>query len=88
MKKIDFSAVPSPSYVVDERLLTKNLELLKSVQDRTGCSILLALKGFSMHSTFPLVGQYLKGLLLVPFSRLNLDLKKWEKKYMYMHLHM
>ena len=37
MKKIDFSAVPSPSYVVDERLLTKNLELLKSVQDRTGC---------------------------------------------------
>ena len=46
MKKIDFNAVPSPSYVVDERLLTKNLELLKSVQDRTGCSILLALKGF------------------------------------------
>ena len=62
MKNIDFSALPSPCYVVDERLLTKNLELLNSVQERTGCSILLALKGFSMYSLFPLVGKYLKGV--------------------------
>lgn len=46
MKAIDFTKVPSPSYVVDERLLTKNLELLKSIQTRTGCRILLALKDF------------------------------------------
>jgi carboxynorspermidine decarboxylase len=42
--------------------LKRNLEVLKSVQDRTGCKILLALKGFSMHAVFPLVGQYLKGI--------------------------
>ncbi|MDF2595752.1 MAG: nspC [Clostridia bacterium] len=59
---IDFSALPSPCYVVDERLLTKNLELLQSIQQRTGCSILLALKGFSMYATFPLVAKYLKGI--------------------------
>jgi carboxynorspermidine decarboxylase len=53
---------PSPSYVVDERLLIRNLEILKSVQDRTGCKILLAQKGFSMYKTFPLIGQYLKGV--------------------------
>lgn len=46
MKEIDFSAVPSPSYVVDERLLVKNLELLNSVQERTGAHILLAQKAF------------------------------------------
>ncbi|KGR89972.1 carboxynorspermidine decarboxylase [Ureibacillus massiliensis 4400831 = CIP 108448 = CCUG 49529] len=62
MKAIDWKAVPSPSYIVDERLLRRNLEILKSVQDRTGCDILLALKGFSMFSTFPMVREYLKGI--------------------------
>jgi len=60
--KIDFGALPTPCYIVDERLLKKNLEILHSVQQRTGCSILLAQKGFSMHSVFPLVGKYLKGV--------------------------
>ncbi|MDP4094549.1 MAG: carboxynorspermidine decarboxylase [Bacillota bacterium] len=59
---IDINKLPSPCYVVDERLLVKNLEILHSVQQRTGCSILLALKGFSMFSVFPLVGKYLKGI--------------------------
>jgi carboxynorspermidine decarboxylase len=59
---IDFNALPTPCYIVDERLLTRNLEILHSVQKRTGCSILLALKGFSMFSVFPLVGRYLKGI--------------------------
>lgn len=60
--KTNWNALPSPCYVVDEKLLKNNLEVLKTVQDRTGCRILLALKGFSMFSTFPLVGQYLKGI--------------------------
>ncbi|MDP4180825.1 MAG: carboxynorspermidine decarboxylase [Bacillota bacterium] len=59
---IDINSLPTPCYIVDERLLTKNLEILHSVQERTGCSILLALKGFSMYSVFPLVGKYLKGI--------------------------
>lgn len=58
----DPKTVPSPSYVVDEKLLIKNLELLKSVIDRTGCKILLAQKGFSMYSVYPLIGQYLNGV--------------------------
>lgn len=59
---IDFKALPSPCYIVDERLLIKNLEILHSVQQRTGCSILLAQKGFSMFSVYPLIGNYLKGV--------------------------
>ena len=62
MKNLDLNKLPSPCYVVDEKLLTKNLELLNHVQERTGCNIILALKGFSMFSTFPLVGKYLKGV--------------------------
>lgn len=60
--KLDFNSVPSPCYVVDERLLRKNLEVLDSVQQRTGCKILLALKGFSMASMLPIVGEYLHGV--------------------------
>jgi len=59
---IDFNALPTPCYLVDEGLLVKNLEVLQDVQERTGCKILLALKGFSMFSVFPLVSIYLKGI--------------------------
>jgi carboxynorspermidine decarboxylase len=59
--KIDFSKVPTPSYVVDEHLLRKNLTILRSIMDRTGCEILLAQKAFSMHSVYPLIGSYLSG---------------------------
>ena len=55
-------AFPSPSYVLDEELLINNLTLLRSIQERTGCRILLAQKGFSTYSAFPLIGQYLKGV--------------------------
>lgn len=53
--------VQTPAYVVDQDLLIKNLEILKSVQDRTGCHILLAQKAFSMFYFYPLIGRYLKG---------------------------
>jgi len=59
---MNINALPTPCYVVDERLLRRNLEILDSVQQRTGCRILLALKGFSMYATFPMVGRYLKGI--------------------------
>jgi carboxynorspermidine decarboxylase len=52
----------TPAYIVDERLLVRNLEILKRVQDESGCKILLALKGFSMYSVFPLIGKYLSGI--------------------------
>lgn len=60
--KIDLSQIPTPCYVVDQELLIKNLKLLNSIQERTGCKILLALKGFSMFSVFPIVGKYLRGI--------------------------
>ena len=54
-------AIPSPCYVCEEHKLENNLKLMKRVQDKSGVEIILALKGFSMWSTFDLVGQYLKG---------------------------
>ncbi|HEM3217988.1 TPA: carboxynorspermidine decarboxylase [Streptococcus suis 2524] len=53
--------VPTPAYVIDEAKLVNNLEILKSVQDRIGCKVLLAQKAFSMYATYPLISQYLAG---------------------------
>lgn len=57
----DVMNVSTPCYVVEEQLLRKNCEILKSVMDRTGCEILLAQKAFSMYSTYPLIGSFLSG---------------------------
>ncbi|WP_445506066.1 carboxynorspermidine decarboxylase [Niallia sp. 03190] len=80
MTNIDFNQVPSPCYVVDERLLKKNLEVLHSVQERTGAKILLALKGFSMHSVFPLVGKYLAGVTSSSLFEARLGFEKMGKE--------
>lgn len=59
---IDISTLPTPSYLVDQQLLIKNLELLSSVKEQTGCKILLAQKAFSMFSVYPLIAKYLDGV--------------------------
>ncbi len=62
MINFDLSALPTPAYVVDERLLIQNLQLLQSVKQRTGCKILLAQKAFSLFALYPLIAQYLDGV--------------------------
>lgn len=53
--------IPSPCYVCEESKLKTNLALMQHVQEQSGASIILALKGFAMWSTFGLVKQYLQG---------------------------
>lgn len=53
--------IPTPAYVLDEKKLICNLEILKDVQERADCKILLAQKAFSMFCEYPLIGAYLKG---------------------------
>ena len=53
--------IPTPAYVVDERLLRRNLQLLAEVEKATGAKILLAQKCFSMYYFYPLIGEYLSG---------------------------
>ncbi len=52
----------TPAYIVDEALIRKNCAVLASVKERTGCKILLALKGFAMWPLFPLLRDYLDGV--------------------------
>ena len=58
---LDLSRVETPCFVVDEKLIEKNVNILRSVIERTDCKILLALKAFSMYSAFGLINKTLHG---------------------------
>ncbi len=53
--------LPSPCWLLEEKLLKENLNILKNIKDETGVKILLALKGFALWKSFPLVNEYLDG---------------------------
>jgi hypothetical protein len=55
------NTVSTPVYICEEQLLENNLKLLDRVQKESGAKVILALKGFAMWSTFPLVREYLQG---------------------------
>lgn len=56
---IDISQIPSPCYVMEERLLRINLALIKSVKERAGVNIILAFKAFALWKSFPIVREYI-----------------------------
>ncbi|HEY4241991.1 MAG TPA: carboxynorspermidine decarboxylase [Kofleriaceae bacterium] len=60
-RAIDISRVETPCFITDLGALEANLQVLRDMQARAGCTILLALKGFAQWSTFPLVRRYLAG---------------------------
>ena len=59
--RTEWDAVPTPSYLVYEELLEKNLKILAEIAEDTGAKILLAQKCFSMYHYYPLIGCYLAG---------------------------
>jgi carboxynorspermidine decarboxylase len=61
LASIPVDDAPSPGYVVHLDLLEANCRQLQSVAEASGAKILLALKGFACHSTFPLISRYLSG---------------------------
>ncbi|AUW58651.1 carboxynorspermidine decarboxylase [Sphingobium sp. SCG-1] len=58
----DLNRVPSPTFVVDEAAVRRNLAILKDVRDRAGIRMLGALKAFSMWSLGSVIGEYLDGV--------------------------
>lgn len=58
---MNLDQIISPSYVLEEKILRRNLKLMYHVQQSAGVKIILALKGVAMFSAFPLIRQYLPG---------------------------
>lgn len=77
---IDFSKVQTPAYVVSLAKLEENLKILNKVEKVTGVKILMALKSFSMFSTFPLIKKYLSGSEASSVNEARLGYTKFGKE--------
>lgn len=77
---VDLSQIPSPCFVLDEKLLIKNLELLQKIQQDAQINILCAFKGYAMWSTFPLLRTYLSGATASSLHEAILCYEKFKQK--------
>ena len=77
---IPLDKVPTPCHIIDLELLEKNLKLLRKVQERTGCKILLALKAFATYATFPLIREYLAGVCASSVNEARLGKEQFSKE--------
>ncbi len=59
--RFDKSSLHTPCYVVDKRLIERNMKELDGIRRRTGAKILLAQKAFSMFSLYPMMSEYIDG---------------------------
>jgi carboxynorspermidine decarboxylase len=50
--------IKTPSYIIEEKLLRKNLQLIKNTGEKAGAEIILALKAFALWKTFPIFREY------------------------------
>jgi len=77
---LDLTQLPTPCYVVDQAILERNLEILDSVQKRSGCKIIMALKGFAMFSVFPIIRRYLQGIAASSVDEARLGFEEFGKE--------
>ena len=75
--KIDLNGIPTPCYICDEDALERNLKILRSAQEKSGCKIILALKGFAMFSLFPVIREYLKGAAVSSLDEARLGFEEF-----------
>lgn len=58
MKRIDYPEIERASYVLEERLLRRNLATIKEVSDESSAEIILAFKSYALWRTFPIFREY------------------------------
>lgn len=55
-----FEGLTTPYYILEEKRLRGNLELIKSVAEKANVEIILAFKAYALWKTFPIFREYIK----------------------------
>ncbi len=55
-----FEGLSTPYYILEEKRLRGNLELIKSVAEKANVEIILAFKAYALWKTFPIFREYIK----------------------------
>lgn len=74
------SSIRTPYWLLEEKLLENNLKLLADIKSKTGTKILLALKGYALWQSFPLVSKYLDGCCASGLHEAKLSDEKFQKE--------
>ena len=61
MNIVTDTTLPSPCWLLEESLLIKNLELIRTIKEQSGAKVLLALKGYALWKSFDTIRPYLNG---------------------------
>ena len=72
--------LPTPAWVLEERLLQKNIALLDEIQVKSGAKVLLALKGYALWASFPLIRDTLHGCCASGLYEAKLAAEKFGKE--------
>ena len=70
----------TPAWVLEERLLLKNIALLDQIQIKSGAKVLLALKGYALWASFPLISDTLYGCCASGLFEAKLAAEKFGKE--------
>ncbi|MCH9740948.1 MAG: carboxynorspermidine decarboxylase [Epsilonproteobacteria bacterium] len=70
----------TPYWLLEEQLLENNLKTLAHIKHQTGVKILLALKGYALWQSFPLVSKYLDGCCASGLNEAQLSDEKFGKE--------
>ena len=57
--ELEYSKYPTPCYVLEERLLRRNLALIQHVATEADVEIILAFKAYALWKTFPIFREYI-----------------------------
>ena len=80
MTKTSYTNLPSPCWLLEESLLISNLKLLKTVKEKSGAKILLALKGYALWKSFDTVKIYLDGCCASGLHEAKLAAETFQKE--------
>ncbi len=70
----------TPYWLLEEQLLEQNLKTLAHIKEQTGVKILLALKGYALWQSFPMVSKYLDGCCASGLHEAKLSDEKFKKE--------
>lgn len=72
-----FRNINKPMYLLEERLLRKNLSLIKHVADTAGVEIILAFKAYALWKTFPIFREYIRATTASSLAEARLAFDKF-----------
>ena len=72
--------MPTPIYIIEERKLRRNLQLIADVARRADVEIILAFKAFALWKTFPIFREYINSTTASSLSEARLALEQFGAK--------